>query len=548
MSSANLLNPRKPAAWLIALGVGAALFASGALAARATLDDDEPSPAPANSPNTIAPGIGTEAVAPGSGSAAYGPNDVITNDGRGGMDMSHPGCQAPFPAGVIANGVIDPSKAGFVPAFPASGFTPLSVGLAAQGDCTNGESASSGDLVVNSTWQHDATTLIAYITQRATATKVASVFRGDGASFWANGYEFSVSVNPFPQRAIPEGYFAPDDSNSGAGSSSSSGGSTSTAPAQPATAPGVDPAAADVLRELVAQLAPGLDQKCFWTQANGDWNSLAAAGVGDPRPAIPSGYTHTDLNVVALVPPANGCDSSLKPINGFSLNAGWQKGAAAAFSYIGVSVYSDGGNSQPFGQINDYGANWSNGGLSFGVYAKSETPVGRDVILAIAKALDPSFNEACFVQDRELRESDLSALGFHAATAPGGYKLTRSILRAQDIAGGCAKPDGFQPSYSLAWSFQKGADTIEASANRYGDGGSGRSPGYQAANTLNWNGPDGTMYSVNAYSTGVSPTVSKDDLIAVAKSMDPSFDISKLSEGGPDNPIAQPAPAVDPKR
>ena len=121
-------------------------------------------------------------------------------------------------------------------------------------------------------------------------------------------------------------------------------------------------------------------------------------------------------------------------------------------------------------------------------------------------------------------------------------------LMAQDIAAGCPKPDGFQPSYNLAWSFQKGADTIEASANRYGDGGSGRSSGYQAANTLNWNGPDGTMYSVNAYSTGVSPTVSKDDLIAVAKSMDPSFDISKLSEGGPDNPIAQPAPAVDPKR
>lgn len=548
MSSANLLNPRKPAAWLIALGAGAALFASGALAARATLDDDEPSPAPANSPNAIAPGIGTEAVAPGSRSAAYGPNDVITNDGRGGSDMSYPGCQAPLPAGVIINGVIDPSKAGFVPALPTSGFTASSISLGIQGPCDSRTTATSGDLVMSSTWQHDATGLSTFISQRASSTKVASIFREDSASFWMNGYEFTGSVNPYLPASYPEGYFAPDDSNSGSSSNSSSGGSTSPAPAAPASPPGIDPAAGDVLRELVAQLAPGLDQTCFWFQASGDWNSLADAGIGDPRPAIPAGYTQTDLNVVALVPPASGCDTSIKPTNGFSLNAGWQKGAAADFSYIGVSVYSDGGNSQPFGQINDYGANWSNGGLSFGVYAKAETPVGRDVIRAIAKALDPSFNDACFVQDRELRESELGARGFHAATAPGGYKLTRSILRAQDIAAGCAKPDGFQPSYSLAWSFQKGADTIEASANRYGDGGSGRSSGYQAANTLNWNGPDGTMYSVNAYSTGVSPTVSKDDLIAVAKSMDPSFDISKLSEGSPDKPIAQPAPAVDPKR
>ena len=79
-------------------------------------------------------------------------------------------------------------------------------------------------------------------------------------------------------------------------------------------------------------------------------------------------------------------------------------------------------------------------------------------------------------------------------------------------------------------------------------GGSGSGSGYQSSNTLNWTGPDGTNYFVNAYSTGVSPTVPKDDLIAVAKSMDPSFDISKLSEGSPDKPIAQPAPAVDPKR
>ncbi len=55
----------------------------------------------------------------------------------------------------------------------------------------------------------------------------------------------------------------------------------------------------------------------------------------------------------------------------------------------------------------------------------------------------------------------------------------------------------------------------------------------------------GVEHEVRQLVRGSDPS---DDLIAVAKSMDPSFDISKLSEGGPDNPIAQPAPAVDPKR
>ena len=543
VSSDSLLNRRKPVVWLAAAAAGAALFASGALVARATLNDKDSSPATPDTSKLIAPGVGTDSIA-GSKPASFPGANTAETGSRGGTDMSYPGCQAPLPAGVIVNGVIDPAKARFIPALPTAGFTPSSVSVAVQGDCNADGTATSGDLVVSSTWQHDASGLTAYISQRVSSTKVASVFRQDGASFWANGYEFSVSVNPY--RALPAAASS-DMPASGSGSSSSAGGTTSTAPARPAAAADIDPAAAVVLRQLVAQLAPGLDQKCFWSQAAGGWDSLAAVGIGDPRPAIPSGYTQTDLNVVALVPPASGCDTSLKPDDGFSLNAGWQKGTNADFAYIGVTVYSA-ANGQPYGQLNKYGANWSNGSFSFGVYAKAEKPVGVDVIRAIAKAMDPSFNDACFVQQRELKDSDLTALGFHAAKAPSGYKLAKSSLQAQDIAAGCPKPDGFQPSYNLAWSFQKGADTIEASANRYGGSGSGSGSGYQSANNLNWSGPDGTSYSVNAYSTGVSPTVPKDDLIAVAKSMDPTFDISKLSEGGPEKPIAQPAPAVEPKR
>lgn len=536
VSSANLLNPRKPAAWLIAIAAGAALFASGALVARATLDD-ETTPAPAlDSSKIIAPGIGADSVAPADRPAAYGANDVMTTGGRGGTDMSFPGCQAPLPSGVVADGVINPAKAGFHPALPASGFTANSIGLAVQGQCGADGAATTGDLILTSTWQHDASSLTASITQRATTTKVANVFRQDGATFWANGYEFNVSVNPY--RILPA-------SDVGAAPNAGSGAGT-TEPAKPGI--GVaDDRAVDVLRQLVGQLAPTLDQKCFWSQANGDWSSLASAGVGDPRPAIPSGYNQTDLNVIALIPPADGCDTSVRPTDGFSFNAGWQKSANSEFAYIGVSVYSNGSAQAYPGQLTEYGANWSNGALSFGVYGKSDKPLGVETIKAIAKALDPSFNEACFVQDRELSEQDLTGLGFHAAQAPAGYKLVSSSLRAQGIASGCPTPDGFQPSYDLHWTFQQGADTIDAAANRYG-ASSGDGSGYQSPNALSWTGSDGTAYSVFGRSTGISPTVPKDDLIAVARSMDPSFDIAKLVDGGPDKPIALPAPPDAPKR
>ena len=541
VSSANLLNLRKPLPWLIAVAAGAALFASGALVARATLDDGDVPASPDSSSKVIAPGIGADGIANSARPANYGPGDVAmtTDGGRGASPASYPGCQGPLPAGVIVNGVIDPSKAGFVPALPSSGFTATSISLSVQGKCDATGAANSGDLVLSSSWKHTASGLDAYISQMASSEKIASVFRQDGATFWANGYVFNVNVSPYRMLPMDTPATAP---SAGAGTS---GSGAAGSPVKPG-APQADPRAAEVLRELIGQIAPGLDQKCFWTQSAGDWSSLATVGVGDPRPAIPAGYTQTDLNVIALVAPASGCDTSLKPTDGFNFNAGWQKNANGAdFGYLGISVYSNRAPGDYPGQLSEYGANWSNGSLSFSVYAKSEKPIGTEAIRAIAKALDPSFNEACFIQDRALAESELAGLGFHAAKAPDGYQLNRSSLRVQDIAAGCTRPDGFQSSYNLNWNFQKGADVINASANRYDGNNRGDGSGFQSANSLNWTSTEGVSYSVNAYSTGISPMVPKDDLIAVAKSMDPAFDISKLTEGGPEKPIGIPMPVED---
>lgn len=536
MSSTNLLNPRKPLVWLLGASVAASLFASGALVARATIDGDD---GPESQPQVTTPGIArgeSPQVSPNA-PAATGANDSAKGGfpGRGGFDTSYAGCRAPLPAGVVTATGIDPAKAGFDPAFPPSGFSATSVRLSLQGECNKGGNAVSGSLVLDSSWLHDATQLEAYISQRAANAKVASVLREDSATFWADGYVFNVGVNGY--RILPtasDGVVPPDEP-------SASPGVTTTGPASPVQ-PIADPRAKEVLQLLIAQLSPTTDLKCFWTAGPGDWSSLAALGIGDPRPAIPSGFSQQELNVTAFTDPAAGCDTSLKPTEGFSFNAGWQK-QDNGFAYLGVSVYNGGGSVDYPGQISEYGANWSRGGLQFGVYAKSEKPLGIEVVRAIARALDPQFNEACFVRERQLSDSDLPGLGFSPAKAPKDYRLVRSSMTASEIAAGCPKPEGFQPNYSLHWSFEKSADVIEAGANRYGSETRGDGSGYQSLNNLNWTSADGTSYYVNGYSKGINPAVSKDDLVAVARSIDPAFDLSKLKEGPGDDDRPVPLPA-----
>lgn len=539
--SSNLLNPRKPLLWLAGAAAAAAFFASGALVTNA-LDDDGGTDPSDKQTELVVPGVGRDgpaSAAPANIPAGYGPNDVVTNGTgqRGGADASYPACRAPLPAGVVTASGIDPKNAGFIPALPATGFSAISVSLSSQGECDRNGNATSGPLVLDSSWKHDASGLEAYVSQRVSSEKVASVIREDSATFWANGYIFSVGVNSYRILPVAEDLPAVDPASpasSGAGTSSSPG--RGPLPIEP------DPRAREVLAQIIGQLAPDLDQKCFWTTAPGGWEALAAAGLGDPRGVIPSDFTLESINGTTFNPPAAGCDTSLKPVEGFNFNANFQKNAGSAdFGYLGISVYSNGSDVNYPGQISEWGANWSNGKFQFGVYAKSEKTVGIDVIRAVAKALDPSFNEACFVQERELSTADLAALGFREAKAPNDWKLTRSSLRASEIASGCEKPAGFEASYNLSWTFEKGADVIDAGANRYGKG-SGDGSGYQSPNSLSWTAADGTNYNVSGYSKGVNPTVSKDDMVAVAKSMDPNFDVSKLVEGSEGKPLPMPAP------
>ena len=516
--------------WILGVAAAAAFFASGALVARATIDSDKDDPT--NSAVTV-PGLALDDGSSSSAPAAYGANDVKDAGGRG-AELTYPACRAPLPSGVVSSGGINLGAAGFVPAFPGSGYSALSVSMSSQPQCDKNGNPVGDSLSLDSSWLHDATGIEAYISQRLSSEQVANVITGDSATFWANGYVFTVSVNSF--RYLTPELSPPTATGSG---TSASGATDAVAPGAQPRSPEPDPRATEVLHELIAQLSPSTELKCFWTAGPGDWSDLAGLGIGDPRSAIPAGYSQQDFNVTAFDEPAPGCDTSVKPNQGFSFNAGWQK-TSGDYSYINVAVYSNGYSEDYPGQFSQYGANWSHNGLQFSVYAKAEKPAGTDLIRSLAKALDPNFNEACFVQERLLTDADLPGLGFSPAKAPDGFKLTSSNLIASEIAPGCEKPEGFQPSYNLNWTFEGGADTINAGANRYGDSQTGDGSGYKSENNFNWTSANGTNYYVNGFSRGISAKVSEDALIAVAKSIDPNFDLSKLQEG-PDG-IGKPLP------
>lgn len=543
MPSSSWLNPHKPLLWVMLVALAAAFFASGALVARATLNDDDDSNTPfapdtsvgERPANTGAPSYGYRGpTGPGNTPAGFpGANpNMATEDGdaAGGMDATAygrsgywGGCRAPLPAGILGANGVDLDAVNFEMNVPGSGFTLLSFSLTTYAECdANGQPAPTGELVLDTAWRHDETKLEAYVSQRLDSEAEAAILRDGWATFSLDGYVYSVSVNGWGAYPVD----ATRDID--------------------LPYPDRDPRTAEVLNQLLGQLAPSIGLQCFWTEADGDWSDVIAMGLGDPRSAIPAGYSQSDLWVTTFNEPASGCDSSVRPVESGSFSAGWSNSDG---SYIGVSAWgipADYPNDYP-GQVSSWGANWSNANYQFSVYVSNNGREGDlETVRAIARALDGSYNEQCFIRESTLTDADLPGLGFNIPALPDGYEITRTYHSGTDIAAGCDKPDGFAAYYNLSWTLSNGPDTIDVSVSRY-DGSSSTGEGWISDYGVNWSGTNGDYFSVNAWSKGVSPTVSRDILLEVAQSLDPNLDVSKLKEESTSGGGTPPRPLADPE-
>ncbi len=467
----------------------------------------------------------------------YGPNDVMTKGVDSRSAIYPVGCQAVLP--LALGPTLDLSSLGLVPGRLSGAFDLLSISIRSNGDCTDGRIVDKGRPVIDTQWRHRESEIWLSISQSVEPARQAN-FMGRGyATVWANGQLYSISAGsygPYPI-GIREG-------RGGSGAST------------PAIAPGEpypngnDPRVADVIALAIADLAPSVSKECFAREVVGDWPALADFGFGDPRAALPSGFTqaYIDLRYAQPAPVQCGEPALTFPQSGVQFVVNFTDGRDGN---LGINIYPFNPGTEVYpGSLNDYGANWVSKNHQVSIYGnKSNGGLGVDALRKIAKALDPTFNETCLMVERKITEGDLAALGLGKATAPNGYSRDSAEGRSAGVSPSCT--DEKLKQYSnvyFHWTFRRDDNVIEANISRSTPNEPSPAQGNIGEGYINWYDGKGTWYSVNGGSRSGKDRPAQDDLIAVAKSMDPSLDISTLTEsdGGPIKPLPVDAPAAAP--
>lgn len=534
-----------------ALGVlgAAALFGGGALAGNALGGDAAAPPVVPPAGGTVLPGgqgVSTISTLPARGVPATGSDSSSGASVAGSSAVPPSGGICPVAVGDVLSGTsIDPAKVGFAMNLPKAGFSLRSIQLRAEATCgPDGQPQGAGELVLETSWVHDATGLEAYLSQRKTAERISNVRYDGSLLFWSAGYAYSLNVNSYRVYPAMEGAVPPMQGGTTEGSV---GGASSASPLAPPTQP--DPRAPAVLDELLAQVAADIAAgKCYYTQRPGTWSDILAAGVGDPRPAIPAGFSEDQAYITAFDPPAN-CDAGPSPDQGsftvtFSAAAG-----------RGGGIYIS-GNRLPAGQvpypgtIDQYSASWSNGSWQFSIGAKADPSPGDAVVRAIARALDPRFDQACLARQVTLSEADLAAMGAGAPATPEGWKRELANAARTEFSGSCnsAQRQLYQGENANFQWVLTGPGGATVSAAGYRQGAEPTAPGYISDGNLSWMAANGWQFVVSGYKQADGTPVPRETLVAIAKGLDPQLDVSKLAEGGPDTPPVKPMPAPAPSR
>jgi hypothetical protein len=452
---------------------------------------------------------------------------------------------------LVGDDGIDLGRRGFELGRLGEGYLLRALATYSEGSCGDHGEVLDQALTVSTGWDHAATGSQVYVNQRQAAEPTANVLEADWASFWWRGYAFRVSVvsdcvEPPPNGVMAEellgraaAAFAPPPRIGRPRPEQAARAVGRVAEAPPSAPPAVPrlsppapcrPAPGDLLSSSIAALAPGLDLECFHRRRDGSLSDLGAFGLGDPRVALPAGWTETFSRLSYLEQPAAGCGGPA-PEGGAGVSFG------ASFSGPG-DVWADvTAESLPLGippspgHLDDHSVIWNDGRYRYSVGVWSSSGFGdRDLVLALAAALDPHFAEACLIETRDLTPAEAVALGFRVARPPVGYEEVWSQLSAQEPSAGCGDAAG--AIYGFTWSFFDGVDLgIVALLYRDGAGGGGGSGGDGTAppggspyeGFLSWTDAAGTRYEVYGYSSSGGPGPAHELLVEVARSMDPTF-------------------------
>lgn len=284
-------------------------------------------------------------------------------------------------------------------------------------------------------------------------------------------------------------------------------------------APGMP--ARQILEEQIAALAPGLSLDCFHRRTAGTWDDLAAAGIGDPRPALQPAPTRQELRLLYYAAPAAGCSGAIEaPDLPLELFARFDQPGGRR-TEVRVEWIETSGDSRP-GRVSESGAEWTKGHLAFSVATEGQG-ANEKAVTEIARALDPTFEAACQRRTRELDNEQLALYGLRAPIVPPGFKRVAAKQMAASLPGGC--PRGIQDpgEIELRWAFSSPDILLEAGASR----GTPEAREALRENPLigegyvRWKDAKGVSFYVYAHPPDEGPGLSEAELFAIARSLDP---------------------------
>jgi hypothetical protein len=526
------------------LGIGgiviaAAMFGGGLLAGKALEGND---PAPASSGDSVANQL--PRTGPFAESSRDGPTLVSTGRGTDGDDSaqaadeargggfapgippSYYGCDALL-GDVIQGTSLDPALAGITPRLLGPDYRLIRLSLWAEGDCDEQGGETVGRPVLESTWRHTETGATVSVSQRLLGEPVANVRYETSATVVADGYVFTVNAW--------NNYYYYDE---GARDLPATDGDDSVSAAG-IVPPGNQEDVTAVLEAVLAEVAPSVPGNCYYVQTQGDWSDIASLGIGDPRSAIPSGFTESNFNLYTFTQPAASCpDSGAEAPSGNSFWVQWNSSDGREYLEVNVyrNEYNAGEENWP-GNLDEWGANWTRNGTSFGVWGNTgKGGLGVDVIEAVARALDPQFSRQCLIGLTPLDPAALAEIGINQPSADG-FEIGKSSLNRRGVDPACpaASDYAIHTSYELNWTLESDAGEIQVYAWVSGtDNNSGERWGYAYDGGLEW-GYRNRNFSL--WGEVDDREGLRDILIEVATSLDPQFDIDDLGDEGFPKPM-----------
>lgn len=279
-----------------------------------------------------------------------------------------------------------------------------------------------------------------------------------------------------------------------------------------------------VLETAVQQLGPPVSLSCFYRTTGKSWGDLAAFGIGDPRPAVPSDYTPLNLEFTVLEPPPADCPGTKSPPaaeSSVQFRAMFNGPGSSLLAVSARAVTPEDGESQATFGAGD--ARWQAEHYQFSINWAPEH-VSNDEARTIATALDPGFGKVCSLSVSRVNFDDIRQTNLREPVRADGPSTVSGSFFVIGNSPGC--PDGGATGFQAHWimEYRDRGGLVDVTALR-GEQMPNLRPFVFEDKTLYWQRSDGVEF----YVSGLKAEFARAELLQVARGVDPTFDERMLT-------------------